>query len=574
MLTLGINQDLYDCGVAVSDGEKLLYAAGEERFSREKNTGGVPRQALAGLFAHTGLTPGDVDRVVMVGEMTPPLPARALPDLQAWVFRARRVRGDSVSKRIIDLIAFDTPLTNTSLDSFSRRLTKPLLAPLVRRQLPAGLRKQPLAFVEHHRAHAASAYFLSGFKEAVVVTADGMGDGVSSTISRAGPEGIRRLWSASARDSFGIFFETITEALGFIPSRDEGKLMALAAHGDPSHVAAAAPFRLEGDRLLYGGPRGRAAISWIRGLIDACSREDVCAWAQDQLESCMARIVGHWLRETGLRRLAAAGGVFANVKLNQRLHALREVDEIFVCPNMGDGGLSLGAICALGGFAPTRLPEVFWGDGYSEAAIEEELRNAGVGYRRSDQIERDTADRIAAGFIVARFSGRMEWGPRALGNRSILASAAGAGITDRLNRLLSRNDFMPFAPACLSEDADDFVVGADGARHAAEFMTTCFPCTPAMKAAQPAAVHVDGTARLQMVRAEFNPGFHALLTEYKKLTGHGIVINTSMNIHHEPIVRTPREAIRTFAKGRLDYLAAGPFLVDGAHIRHKGPSSR
>jgi len=570
MLTLGINQDLYDCGVALADGRTVLYAANEERFTREKNAGGWPRHALAALFDHTGIAPAEIGRVAVAGEMTPPLPARLFPALQSWASRSRRERGDTFAKRLVDLLAFDTPLMRTSPDSLARRAFRPLLAPLVRRRLPASLDRGPICIVEHHRAHAASAWSLSGFEEALVVTADGMGDGLSATVSRATPAGIERLWSASARDSFGLFFEMFTEALGFIPSRDEGKLMALAAHGDRARVPVNDPFALVGGRLGYSGPRGRAGVRWARDLLDRHGRADVCAWAQAQLEHHLVEICRGWLRRSGLRRLAAAGGVFANVRLNQRLHELEEVEAFFVCPNMGDGGLSLGALCAAGGLAAQRLHDVFWGDAFTDAAIEAALREAGVRYRRCRPIETEVARLLASGRNVARFSGRMEWGPRALGNRSILAPACDAGVSERLNRCLARNDFMPFAPACAEEDADRYVVGAQSARHAAEFMTACFRGTAALRKEGPAAVHVDGTARLQVVRSAANPRLHAILGEYKRLTGVGVLLNTSFNVHQEPIVRTPGEAVRTFLAGGLDHLAAGDFLADGPHLAAAG----
>ncbi len=563
MICLGLNEDLYDSGVTLCDGPKVVFASNEERYTRRKNEGGFPRQSLEALFAYTKINPSDIDAIYIAGHMTPPFPVRLFPALHGWLFDAKREKQETLSKRLIDLAVFLTPVSHTSENSFARGVVKPLLAPVARWHLPAPLKRQPIRFVEHHHAHAAGAWFASGFEETLAVTADGMGDGLSLTVSRCCTgRGIERLWSAASRDSFGLFFEALAAAFGFMPCRDEGKITGLAGGGDPSAVAEPSPFVLEAGQLRYRGPQGREAVAWIKGqLLARYSREDLSAWAQRLLEDHLVEVTRWWLRETGLRRVTVAGGVFANVKLNQRLHEIDGVEQVFVFPNMGDGGLGLGAICAEQGFSPEPVRDVFWGESYDEAAIEEALRQAHVPYARHDDIDAETARLLADGHIVARFQGRMEWGPRALGNRSILVRTTDRAVVDRLNTLLRRSDFMPFAPAVLAEDASEYVLRPDAARHAAEFMTVCFDCTERMKREHPAVVHLDGTARAQLVRAESNPSFHRILRLFKERSGTGVVLNTSFNIHEEPIVRTPKEGIAAFVNARLDYLAIGPFLA-------------
>jgi carbamoyltransferase len=268
-----------------------------------------------------------------------------------------------------------------------------------------------------------------------------------------------------------------------------------------------------------------------------------------------------WLKDTGMGDLAVAGGVYGNVKLNQRLHAMDECENLFVYPNMGDGGLSLGAICLGERLRPRQVENVFLGEDYTEAAVQSAIEARGLAYERMDAPEDRVGDLLAQGHIVARFDGRMEWGPRALGNRSILVRTSDRAVVDKLNDLLKRSDFMPFAPAVLAEDAEEYCLGVDPARHSAEFMTVCFDCTQRMKDEHPAIVHVDGTARAQLVREDHNPTFHRILTRFKQHTGTGVVLNTSFNIHEEPIVRTPEEGVAAFLNARLDYLAIGPFLV-------------
>ncbi len=563
MLILGLSEDLFDAGASLTDGERVLFAANEERYTRRKNEGGFPRRSLEAALRETGATLADVDRVCVSGLMTPPLPVRLFPKLHDWIYAVKRDKRDTLLRRAMDGVTFLTPLSHTAPDAASRGWVRRMLPAVMRRRLP-GLRPGvPVEMVDHHEGHAAGAGFLSGYDRALCVTADGMGDGLSLTVSRFDAEtGVERLWAVPSRDSFGLFFEALTEAFGFVPCRDEGKLTGLAALGDPARVREPELFRMDGESIVYTGPHGRQGVVWAKDtLLRKYPREDVAAWAQDILEKTVLDVARRWVDRTGLTRLAVAGGVFANVKLNQRLHELDGVETVFVYPNMGDGGLSLGAIAARGGLKPQRVRDVFFGDGYPDARLEQALRGAGLSYERRDDIGGAVAERLAEGALVARFDGRMEWGPRALGNRSILAPACDAKVPDRLNTLLRRSDFMPFAPALPEEDADLYVARGGAARHAAEFMTVCFNCTPLMAERYPSVVHVDGTARSQFVRADANPGFHRILARYRELTGGGVVLNTSFNMHEEPIVRTPEEGADTFVRAGLDWFAMGPFLA-------------
>ncbi len=571
MISLGINEDLFDSGVVLCEDGHILFAANEERYTRRKNEGGFPHQSLAAMFSYTGIEPEAIDQIYMVGHMTPPFPVRLCPFLHSWLFEAKRNKRVTLFKRLMDAVTFLTPISHSSEDSRMRSIVRPLLPPVTRRQFPKPLQKTPLKFVEHHTAHAAGAWKCSGFDETLCITADGMGDGLSLTVSHCGgggEQGIERLWAASSRDSFGLFFEVLAEGFGFTPCRDEGKVTGLAACGDPATVQEDAPLVMQEGRLHYTGPLGREGVRWVREkLLPRYGRENISAWAQDVLETQMTAIAQWWLKERGLRRLAVAGGVFANVKLNQRLHELPEVDTLFVYPNMGDGGLGLGAICAEENFAPRRIENVFLGESFDDDAIEAVLNAEGLSYEKPEDIETHTGALLAQGHIVARFSGRMEWGPRALGNRSILVRTTDRAVVDRLNTLLQRSDFMPFAPAVLAEDAELYCKDIEPGRLAAEFMTVCFDCTDRMKQEHPAIVHVDGTARAQLVSETTNPGFHKILKTFKSHSGSGVLLNTSFNIHEEPIVCTPHEAVRAFLSAQLDYLAIGPYIVSGTRTK-------
>jgi len=563
VLALGINEDLFDAGATLWQDGRVLFAANEERYTRRKNEGGFPRQCLAALFAYTGVAPSDIDAVYVAGHATPPFVVRLMPKLHDILFDIKRAKGETLGKKLLEGAVHSSGVSHTSEESALRKWTLPLLPRCARMMLPSGMGRAAVHHLEHHLCHASAAWRQSGFESALCLTADGMGDGLSFTVSRCSLDGgIARLWSAPASSSLGMFFEALTEAMHFTPCRDEGKLTGLAANGNSAKIDAPNPFVFERDALRYTGLHGRAAIRDFRDRMErGDTREDLSAWEQDILERTVLEVARRWIRETGESRLVMAGGIFANVKLNQHLHELDEVESVFICPNMGDGGLGIGAILQGVNHAPEKLSDVFFGEDSSRADIESAVKGSGFDYSIEDDIHSAIAPLLAKGQIVARFNGRMEWGPRALGNRSILVDASDTAVVARLNGLLKRNDFMPFAPAMLDEEFPKYLLDWEPGAHAAEFMTVCFRCTEAMRAEYPAVVHTDGTARAQRVTAEANPEFHGLLKSYQRVSGRGVLLNTSFNIHEEPIVRTPEEAITAFRTSGMDYLAIGDCLV-------------
>ncbi|HZM23208.1 MAG TPA: carbamoyltransferase C-terminal domain-containing protein, partial [Anaerolineales bacterium] len=293
------------------------------------------------------------------------------------------------------------------------------------------------------------------------------------------------------------------------------------------------------------------------------------------LEEIGIEFIRFWLRKTGNRSIAVAGGVFSNVKFNQRVHELEEVDEFFVHPAMDDSGLAVGgAFAALAeepGTDPTRLLQrlknVYFGTSYEDDEIRQCIEAFGFHATYEAKITDVVAKLLAEGYVVARFTGRMEYGPRALGHRSILYQTTDPSINDWLNAHLLRTEFMPFAPATLQECADDCFEGLNGARDSARYMTITFNCTEKMRAQSPGVVHVDGTARPQILEAETAPDLFQIVKAYHKLTGIPSLINTSFNMHGEPIVCTPEDALRSFKEGKLHYLAIGHWLVGNPELK-------
>jgi carbamoyltransferase len=425
-----------------------------------------------------------------------------------------------------------------------------------------GLDRVPLRRFHHHDTHAANAFHASGYDRALAVTLDGYGSGCCGGVYSVGPEGVRVLHRFAFPNSLGIFYEHVTSGLGFRPSRHEGKIVGLAAYGDPKVLADVLLDRFavgNGDIRIRGGMNHFLT----RALARRFARRDVAAAYQWVLEEVARRAVSFWLTKTGLSRVVMSGGVHANVKLNQRIREIPGVESVFVYPNMGDGGCGTGA--AMLAFGHDRMPRdgfdtVYFGPDYPQAEIRAALDAEGLRYERHDDVEGRVAGLLAENAIVGRFNGRMEYGPRALGNRSVLYPAREPEVNQWLNKQLGRTEFMPFAPACLADAAPRLFKNLAGCEKTAEFMTITFDCTDEMKRHSPAAVHVDGTARPQLVTPRSNPSFHRILKAYESRTGIPVLINTSFNMHEEPIVGSPRDAVRAFLLGNVDYLAAGPFL--------------
>lgn len=558
MNVLGISSLDTDSTAALVINGTLVGGLAEERLSRVKLHAGFPWKSVQCILAEFDLRPDQIDAITYpffpwyweAGYMGLGF-ARDLPHalfgpvgvadrLSHWAYYSRWLR-DSIRDHL--------------------RFNRELRAGLCR----LGFDLQRLHWVEHHTAHAASAYYTAGFPEALIVTLDAYGSGLAGSVSVGGARGIRRIANLWYPNSFGLFYAQVTEALGFKPTRHEGKIVGLAAFGDPRDLGplVAARFNSSTSNPVY---RLAMDMRFARRLGKTHPREAVAAAYQRVLEDRCVQIVSHYLHSTGLRHVVLAGGVTANVKLNQRIHEIPGVEGIFIHPNMADGGTAAGGALwwsshQIPDLRPRSLAHVFFGPEYSNTEIQEALQETGLEWSRPQNLEGEVASLLAQGKIVARFSGRMEYGPRALGNRSILYEATDPKVNDWLNKRLGRTEFMPFAPITLREEGGRCFQGLRGADLAAHFMTVTFNCTDYMRQTSPAAVHVDGTARPQLVGPEATPGLYRILKEYRRLTGIPSLINTSFNMHEEPIVCSPRDAIRAFTLGHLDYLAIGNFLV-------------
>ena len=561
MNILGIN-DNHDAGAALVIDGALVAATGQERVDRTKNSGAFPWDAIQDCLYHAGLEPKDVDRIVFGSHFTPASILRRFTKLH----HNTKATSSQYSPLLNGYIAYQVAVKEAGLWPIEADVGRKLLQ---RRMRDRGF-AAPVTTMEHHTAHAYSAYRSQPHLNALAITIDAMGDGTSVTVSEGHGGDLKLIYRQSGFSAVNTYYSRITEYLGFTPNRHEGKITGLAAYKEPppellAHFAKQLRFepKREGFTLHNYLRRDSTKDRWHR-FLERFDREQIAAALQRNLETQLVAFVQHWVRKTGRGAIALAGGVFANVKLNQRLHAIPEVEHIFVYPNMGDGGLAAGAALALSAVTPHVLGNVYLGRDFSEKEQLRVLESAGLPFTRPDDLADQVAAKLEAGKVVARCSGRMEWGPRALGNRTVMFRPDDPAVNDWLNKKLQRTEFMPFAPVTLWEERAACYLGLDGAEHAARFMTVCFDCTDAMKKHSPGVVHIDGTARPQLIRREDNPDYYDIVAAFHRRTGIPSVINTSFNMHEEPIVRSPRDAVRAFVAAGLDALVLGPFLVEQA----------
>lgn len=573
MRVLGLTTE-GDSGAAIVEDGRILAAVNEERLSRLKLVVGFPRGAIREVLRLTNTRVDELDGVLVAA--TRSVFADELEPFEGWFqssyhgFAGLVKRAGGRLSRYRDTFPFlETGYYALLAPSYARR--RRAIRRIIREEFGIAC---PVQFVDHHFAHVTSAYFTSGFDDALVVSVDGGGDGKSSLVYAVRDGQFRYLHHTSAYNSLGNYYAYVTHICGFKAMKHEGKITGLAAHGEPRYVPLLREFIEEQDgRLINRGKVVfREAIREMeRRLPCGWKREDLAASIQRHFEDVASRFVGHWVRQSGIADLALAGGVFANVRVNQAVHEIPGVERVFVHPHMGDGGLAVGAALAacVPGVLPDVMPkdseplrDVYLGPSLSDVAIRQGFRDHGLTPEEPNgELEDRIAELLCEGYVVARADGAMEYGPRALGNRSILYHPTDRKVNDWLNQNLKRTEFMPFAPSVLHEEADRCFEGITGAKHPAEFMTITFDCTEWMRRHMGGVVHIDGTARPHLVRRDRNPKFYRIIEAFYDRTGLPGIINTSFNMHEEPIVATADDCIRAFLAGNLDYLAIGPHLL-------------
>ena len=569
---LGLNAYHGDAAAALIVDGALVAAAEEERFNRVKHAAGFPSLAAAWCLADAGLDARDLDHVAVSRD------PRA--NLRAKITRTLRhgVRPSYVRAR----------LANASrLGAVGAELARAL--GVDERTLGA-----PLHRVEHHRAHAASAFLVSPFDEAAILSVDGFGDFASTLLAHGRNERIDVLDRVLFPHSLGILYTAVCQWLGFSKYGDEGKVMGLAPYGTPTRLDrlrgalrldGGGLFRLDTDWFVHH--REGVAMTWAEGtpaigrlysdrLVDALGpprgagdpltgrHEDVAASLQALLEEAYLHVVRGLHARTGSTRLCLAGGVALNAVANGRVLRETPFSDVWVQPAAGDSGTAVGAAFhvwheELGRPRRHVMEHAYTGPQYGEDGYRAALGAAGLEGARLDDEElfAETARAVADGLVVGWFQGRMELGPRALGNRSIVADPRRPEMKDVLNaRIKHREPFRPFAPSVLAEATGEWFEQD----HPSPFMVLVYRTRPERRSQIPAVNHVDDTGRLQTVERHVNPRYHRLIEEFARATGVPVVLNTSFN-ENEPIVMTPEHAVECFVRTRMDVLVLGNLVV-------------
>lgn len=554
----------FDSAAALVDDSGIVAAAAEERFTREKATGQFPVHAIQYCLQEARLRPDQVDYVAHAFAYEP--------------FKEYFVATEYGQRQYEEVFSPDVQRRNLELF------------------FPGTDWASRLVPVAHHLAHAASTFYPSGFSEALLLISDGMGETHSLTVAVGQGTEITVLRQIPALHSLGILYGVFTMYLGFSFGVDEYKVMGLAPYGDSrqfyAQVSELIHLRDDGTYTIpvFASNRTQIEKETHRGILQELSdrfgpprepgapvtqrHKDIAAALQATLQTCQLHVLRHFRRETGMENLCLAGGVALNCSVNGIIKRSRVFKRMFIQPAAGDDGTALGAALYAQklhspGFRPRRMTTPLWGPGFSQEAIDTTLSS-----RRDCRVQKvdgfpalcaQVAEYLNKGHIVGWFQDRMEYGPRALGSRSILADPRDPTMRDKVNALVKKREgFRPFAPAVTREAATKYFDIRDGDEDAYAHMLLVAQVRPSFRDQLPAVTHVDGSARVQTVSREHYPRLWEMLRAFEALTGLPVLLNTSFNVKGQPIVCTPAEALDTFLVAGLDLLVVGDALVSSA----------
>lgn len=565
MRVLGISCFYHDAAAALLVDGELVAAAEEERFSRVKHDYDFPSRAVQFCLDRAGITAADLDLVVFYEKPFPKFDRILMSVLATWPR---------------SMVAFREAMLVWLLDKMWAR---------DHIQERVGCARDRIVFCPHHTSHAASAFYPSGFDKAAVLTVDGVGEWATGTRGSGWDTHLVVEDEMRYPHSLGLLYSAFTAFLGFQVNEGEYKVMGMAPYGQPRftdlileklvQLREDGSFALDMDYFSFHhsayesfSPKfaelfGRPRTALESNLLDP-HYADLAASIQKAAEEILVRQATYLQRKSGHENLCMAGGVALNSVANSRILRESGFRRLYIQPAAGDGGGALGAALwgyhqVLGGTHRFRQKHCYWGQEHDDAAVADFLKAAGHQYTELDDVCDEVAQRLAHGQVVGWMQGRFEWGPRALGARSILADPRAAHMKDVVNaRIKFREPFRPFAPSVLAERVEDYFVLPDATQvDPARFMLLVVPVREDRKAEIPAVTHVDGTARIQAVHAAESPAYHAVIQRFCDHTGVPVVLNTSFNLRGEPIVNTPAEAYSTFARSDMDALVMGRFLV-------------
>jgi carbamoyltransferase len=587
---LGVSCYYHDAAAALLQDGALIAAAEEERFSRVKHDYGFPKNAIRFCLDQAGLQGKDLDYVVFFEKPFRKFDRILMTTLQTYP-QSWKVFRESMISWMVDKLWVGTTL-----------------------QSELGLSKEKVIFCEHHLSHAASAYLCSPFEEAAILTVDGVGEWVTASYGVGRGNAIRLLKQIEFPHSIGLLYSAFTAFLGFEINEGEYKVMGMAPYGVPRYVDKVwklvqqntdGSFSLDMDYFcfhystdqtynqkfikLFGEPRPSKLQFFTAqtgfpkyfgappgNYSELCKLNqhyaDVAASIQQVTEELLLGMASNLYRETGIKRLCIAGGVGLNSVANARILKETPFEQLFVQPAAGDGGGALGAAlwaynCLFGKPRNFTMQHAYWGRNNSDAEISDFLRQNGIPFRcfeNDDELFDCVVERLIQGKVIGWSQGRFEWGPRALGNRSILADPRNPDMKDIVNaKIKFREPYRPFAPSVLSECAEKyFDLPQAKCHHPARYMLYVVPVRDSQRGTLPAITHVDGTGRLQTVFRDQSPRYYRLIERFGQATGVPVLLNTSFNLKGEPIVNTPANAFNTFSKSEMDNLVLENFLVE------------
>jgi carbamoyltransferase len=557
MITLGLNYTrTHDSSACIVRDGELLFAVAEERISRLKHDGRFPRNAIQACLDFTGVKAEQIDEICF-----------------GWQSPGPGFRHDLKCMATGKMPFTNLNLITTTMHFMSMHHQRGG-ANAFRQMFSSA--KARCRYVDHHLAHAISAYSYSGFDDAAIVIMDGRGAWEATSIWHGSKGRIEHVLTIDWPDSLGFFYATFTAFLGFVPYADEWKVMGLAPYGKPGVdlrmflEPQADPYRVHFDRLFGNG--SNSFSGWPSALGSPREPEsdisdlhkDIAYAVQDECEAAMMSVVRMALQKTRSRNLCLAGGVALNSKANGKIAASGIVDNIFVQPAASDDGVAVGAALAPfldGGQRPPikAMRHAYLGPSFDDGAIEAMLKTYKIRASRLADPAATAAELLTQGKILGWYQGRMEFGPRALGSRSIIADPRDPEMNIKVNNAVKfREWWRPFAPSFKKEAAPEYLESA----HDSPFMILTAQVRPEKRSLIPSVTHVDGSTRPQTVEKEVNPLYYRLIDEFGKRTGVPVIMNTSFNLRGEAIVHTPTDAIRTFFSSGMDALALGSFLVE------------
>lgn len=599
MNILGINFG-HDAAATLIKNGKIILSIEEEKISRVKQDFGWPQQAIDVILKQASLKPEDIDMVAVGGFVYQELGANEIK------FRFNKTKG---SKRLeyIDRVLAYVGLTG---DRFTDK-NKAIFEQEIKEK---GFTKAKVAFYNHHLCHAAGAFYCAPFTPDLVITCDGQGDGESFNFYASdGQHSLKPLVINGQQASVGAFYSCITQLLGFRPTRHEGKITGLAAYGKPSILEEKflALFADDNNGNLTRFPFDELEKYWekydlqsnlklthkinletsesevgvdytkryetlkahLEEITKGWSKEDIAYACQKTAEKIVVqetqKIITKYFKGKRVT-VGLAGGVFANVRINQMIYEMPEVTNVFVQPAMGDSGLSIGAaiLCDVERYKkPITTPDYKIKDTYLGPDYDDQISDfiQQIGHEantvKMEQPAKEIAQMMKDNLVVGYWQGSMEWGPRALGKRSMILNTFDRTVNDSVNKRLSRTEFMPFAPSIIDYMMKTYIPSYDPDCPAADYMTITYDVATEFHEQLQAVVHVDGTARPQAVKKETNPNYYHIIDEFYKLTGCGAIVNTSFNAHEEPIVSTPESAYKALKEDRIDVLVLDQYKI-------------